>query len=260
MGKTGKTKNEDKISKTLINTNVYISFADFILIISPSPFILFPSTITNSISVMLLPAVAESDANGDKKKISQTASLTVGTSLAMGILCVGLFLVYGNDLGNIVFKSQMAGTYITILAWICPFMYISTTVGSILNGMGKTTTTFIQHLIGLSIRLIFVVFLVPRLGILAYLWGTLASELMVTLLHLLSLKKIINVEFYANKELLLPIFFIFLSIGVSRSAQFLIKNIFPVPPLILLLISCGILCLTYIGFLYLFEFKKFFKS
>lgn len=219
------------------------------------PFILFPSAITNSIAVMLLPAMAEAQSAKNDKKINQTATMTIGFSLAMGILCTGLFLEFGRSLGTVVFKNEMAGVYIQILAWICPFMYITTTVGSMLNGLGKTTSTFVHNLIGLFIRIIFVVLLIPRLGILAYLWGMLASELLIMILHLFTMRRVSTIRFQSGKDLILPVLFLALSIGVSRCVRSLAGACLTASAPVLLLIGGLAFCITYCGFYYAFRLK-----
>ena len=52
----------------------------------------------------------------------------------------------------------------------------------ILNGLGKTGTTFAYSMISLFVRLLFVFFAIPRFGINGYLYGLLASQLVQTLL------------------------------------------------------------------------------
>ena len=59
------------------------------------PFILFPSAITNSLAVVLLPAVSEAQAQNQPDKIEHTISMALRYSLYMGILCVGLFTRFG---------------------------------------------------------------------------------------------------------------------------------------------------------------------
>ena len=53
------------------------------------PFVLFPSAITNSLAVVLLPAVSEAQAQNQPDKIERTISMALRYSLYMGILCVG---------------------------------------------------------------------------------------------------------------------------------------------------------------------------
>ena len=61
-------------------------------------------------------------------------------------------------------------------------MYIASTLGSILNGLGKTAQTFLFSVISLLLRLLFVFVAIPLYGIKGYLWGMLASQMLQTLL------------------------------------------------------------------------------
>ena len=74
-----------------------------------------------------------------------------------------------------------------------PALYLSTTLTSILNGLGNTTLSFIQNTIGLVIRILFVLFVIPIYGIQGYLWGLLVSELAISGLSLFFLRKYIDI-------------------------------------------------------------------
>lgn len=155
------------------------------------PFILFPSALTNSVAVMLLPTIAEEQASNRIKEIKLTIKKTTKYCILLGVLFTVFFLLFGKMLGMLVFKSILAGKFMIILAWICPFLYLNTTLGSILNGLGKTSRTFIHNILGLGIRILFVLFLIPEFGILGYLWGLLASELSITFLDIWALNRYI---------------------------------------------------------------------
>ncbi|PXV95994.1 stage V sporulation protein B [Lachnotalea glycerini] len=157
------------------------------------PLILFPSTFTNSLSVMLLPDVAEAQASSNMNRIRHTSKVTIQYCLILGILCTGIFLSFGYDIGNIIFNNNLSGEFIITLAWICPFLYLSTTLNSILHGLGKTTTTFIHSLLSILIRILFIVLCVPRFGIQGYLWGLLIGQLVMTLLNYIVLNKYIPI-------------------------------------------------------------------
>ena len=137
-------------------------------------------------------------------------------SLYMGILCTGIFILFGSALGNSVFHDPTAGRFIRILAWLCPFLYLSTTTGSILNGLGRTRTTFLHNTAALILRICFVLFGIPRFGILAYLWGMLASELFLSLLHLYALFRQIPFFWNAWEMIGKPAFFLLLSVGIHH--------------------------------------------
>ncbi|MCI6676337.1 MAG: oligosaccharide flippase family protein [Clostridiales bacterium] len=175
------------------------------------PFIFFPSTLTNSVAVMLLPAVSKAQSNDQTSTIHHATHFSIRFCLWLGILCTGIFLLFGNDMGNFIFHSELAGTYIKILGWLCPFLYLTTTLASILNGTGYTTVVFFQNMIAVTIRLAFVVFLIPRFGITAYLWGMLLSELLLALLHLSTLNHHSAISFSCFSSIFIPTIFTALS-------------------------------------------------
>ena len=181
------------------------------------PFIFFPSAITNSMAVLLLPTVAQAQSAGNKERISNTISMAMRYSLYLGILCIGVFSIYGNALGTSVFHDPNAGAYISTLAWLCPFMYLATTMGSILNGMGRTSTTFSQNIIAMVLRLAFVVLGIPRFGIRACLWGILASEILLASMNLHSLSRLATVKWEPWDMIVKPALVLILSVGICRT-------------------------------------------
>lgn len=140
------------------------------------PMVLFPSVLTNSVSVMLLPAIAEAQEKKEHGYILTLIKRTCFYSLLLGFGCTMMFLFLGRWMGSFLFGNELAGTFIVILGWICPFLYLSTTLHSILNGLGKTTSTFFLNIIGLGIRIGFVLYVIPAAGIKGYLWGLLLSQ------------------------------------------------------------------------------------
>ncbi len=146
------------------------------------PLILFPSAITNSISVLLLPIVSEADANGNTGAVKRAIVTSIRCCLLLGFGCTALFLLLGRPAGRLLFHSELAGSFILTLSFICPFMYIASTLGSILNGLGKTAQTFLYSVVSLLLRLLFVFIAIPHYGIKGYLWGMLTSQMLQTLL------------------------------------------------------------------------------
>lgn len=153
------------------------------------PFLMFPSAITNSISAMLLPFVADANAAHQKKRLQKTVRKALFLSGGIGVFFFIIFLLFGKGIGLLVFDNATAGDYLLILSWICPFLYMNSTLGSTMNGLGLTTLLFVQNSICLSLRILSVLFLVPRFGMQGYLWGLLFSTILQTLLHSFSVQK-----------------------------------------------------------------------
>ena len=180
------------------------------------PFVLFPSALVNSLAVVLLPVTARHQSAGNDSGIADGISMSFRYSLYLGIFCIGIFTVFGEALGLQIFKSQDAGSFIQILAWLCPFLYLATSSGSILNGLGKTKLTFFHHLISLLVRIAFVWFGIPEFGIRAYLWGMLASEIFLALLHVLALRRIVPCDWNAWILIGKPVFCLLCALWIFR--------------------------------------------
>ncbi len=180
------------------------------------PFVLFPSALVNSLAVVLLPVTARHQSAGNDSGIADGISMSFRYSLYLGIFCIGIFTVFGEALGLQIFKSQDAGSFIQILAWLCPFLYLATSSGSILNGLGKTKLTFFHHLISLLVRIAFVWFGIPEFGIRACLWGMLASEIFLALLHVLALRRIVPCNWNAWILIGKPVFCLLCALWIFR--------------------------------------------
>ena len=153
------------------------------------PLIFFPNALTGSMSVLLLPMVSEADAKGNKAAIRRTLGKTLYSCLILGCLCTLGFLCFGRPIGRLLFKSSLAGDFICVLSLICPFMYLGTTLSSILNGLNNAVSVFFISVASLLIRLLFVFFLLPHFGIYSYIAGLLFSQMFTTGCYLLLLRR-----------------------------------------------------------------------
>lgn len=153
------------------------------------PLILFPGAITNSICVLLLPIVSEADAADNVRTIKKAVHKSIRYGFLLGILFTGAFLVLGKFLGQFLYQSSLAGNFIIVLSFLCPLMYIASTLNSILNGLGKTGLTFLFSMLSLFVRLGFVFVGIPLWGIHGYLWGLLASQAVQTILCMFAVRK-----------------------------------------------------------------------
>ena len=145
------------------------------------PCILFPSAITNSVSTMLLPTVAEVQALNDKREMSSIIQKAVYCCIFLGSACCVFLLAFGGWIGTFLFHSTLAGKYITAMSWLCPFLYTNNTLISIINGIGKTALSFLINSVSLGIRIASVFLFIPVYGIFGYLWGLLASQIFIFL-------------------------------------------------------------------------------
>jgi stage V sporulation protein B len=162
------------------------------------PLILVPSTLTNSLSVLLLPYISEADSLNRTNRIISAFRKCVFGCLALGVACGIFFYATGNLIGTLLFHSEKAGVLIRALSFLCPFLYLGNVLTSILHGLGKAGSAFAIQLLTLSIRLLFVFFSIPLLGIRGYLLGLFFSQLVFCFLIFIALREYL----YYNKNVL----------------------------------------------------------
>lgn len=158
------------------------------------PFIFFPNALTGSVAVMLLPIISENYALGRMEAVKNAALRTVKYCGLMGVCCMACFVLLGRWAGGTLFHSPLAGHFIATLGFIAPFLYLDTTLSSILQGLGLAGHIFVMNVVCLLIRLGFVFLAVPRFGITGYLWGLLVSQLTLGLLYLGCLYRFLKKE------------------------------------------------------------------
>lgn len=148
------------------------------------PLIFFPNALTGSVAVLLLPIISENNALGNKEAVNKAVLRTIKYCGLLGLICMSVFGLLGNYIGIFLFDSELAGHFITTLGFICPFIYLDTTLSSILQGLGKAGSIFTMNVVSLLLRLAFVFLAIPGFGITGYLWGLLASQLLQSILYL----------------------------------------------------------------------------
>lgn len=197
-------------------------------------FLMFPGTLTNSLSVLLLPAVSEAQAQKNKKGLEKSVSISVKYSVLLGIFSGFFFFFFGKELGIVVFSEEKAGVYLACLSFLCPFLYLSTTLSSILNGLGHMNLTFLSSVLGLGLRVILFCFFIPRWSLYGYFVSFLASQLFMTFFELIVLRRSLAFPFHAVNTILKPcILLLFLASFFFRTYEFLAVQI-DMPRLVLL--------------------------
>ena len=109
--------------------------------------ILFPCVLTNSLSVLLLPAISEARGRSNENQIRRTTQKAIRLGLLLGFAFTILFLLTGDMIGNKLFHNALAGHFICRLAWLCPLMYITSLLNSILHGLGRPKQVLFVNLL-----------------------------------------------------------------------------------------------------------------
>lgn len=222
------------------------------------PFIMFPGTLTNSLSVLLLPAIAQSEGRARYDSVRRTTNMAIRYSILLGVLTCSLFLNFGIEIGIFVFHSQNAGKLLTALAFLCPFLYVTTTLTSVINGIGKTGITFLHNVIGLCVRILFLVFITPREGIYGYLLGLLISQILTCILNAVYLAHTRGVTYQLMNQFVWPMIYSVCLLYLAKIAGSRLAQNFGQPILAFtFLIPAALLILLYLHFFRLVDWKDF---
>ncbi len=144
------------------------------------PVLLFPCVLTNSVCVMLLPDISEAQSQNNAAHIRNTTKRAMFYGAVFGLLFTFIFRFGGDFIGNEVFGSELATHYILRLCWLCPFMYVTSLLSSILHGLGRPKSVLVTNILAGGIRIFMIVFAVPIYGIDAYLWSMLVAQIFTT--------------------------------------------------------------------------------
>lgn len=74
-----------------------------------------------------------------------------------------------------------------MMGFLCPFIYLSTTLSSVMNGIGYATQNLIYNILGISARILCIIFFVPHFGIHAYIYGMFCGYLLHNILTITKL-------------------------------------------------------------------------
>ncbi len=152
------------------------------------PFLFFPSTITNSLSSMLLPAVSFAKAQNNSKKIRNALVASFSFCFALGVATTIFYMLFGNWLCVFAFDSSISGIILRKMCILCPLIYISGNMSAILNGLGLAFHNLIFNIASISIRILFTVTLVPTNGIIAYIAGITVSYLVLDIAMIITFR------------------------------------------------------------------------
>jgi stage V sporulation protein B len=149
-----------------------------------APLLFFPSMVTMSISMVLVPAISEAVATHNKRSLTKTISKSIQLTTFIGIGASALFLSLGNEIAMACYNLKEVGYLLRLLAIICPFIYLQNIFTGMLNGLGLQKLTFKGNIFASALCIILTVTLIPRFGVAGYMLAILAQSVFATLYDL----------------------------------------------------------------------------
>lgn len=142
------------------------------------PIITFPTVLTDSYSMLLIPEFSTYVAQKNYKAIHYISNKIFKFTCAFSVCVSSIFLIFANDLGLAIYNNLETGFYFKVISPLVFFMYMDHIIDCILKGLNKQFGVMCCNILDLSITTCFIYFLLPVLGINGYIASILFSELL----------------------------------------------------------------------------------
>jgi len=183
------------------------------------PIILYPSAMLSSFAGLLIPELAEAEERNDGYRIKYIAENAMRMAMLFSIGCAGVMCFYSGDLGRLVYSSEEAGKYISVLAPLIPVMYMDTTVDAMLKGLGEQLYSMRVNITDAFLSVVLVWLLVPKMGIMGYVVTVIICEIINAGMSLIRLTKRSGLRVRIVKWCILPALSILGASAVVHAAE-----------------------------------------
>jgi len=221
--------------------SIYGEFSGMVM-----PLIAFPSIITGALSSNLLPLVAGAKAGGNYRLIHLSIHRSLRLTFLISFLFTAILGSLGLMIGDLLYPGTQAGSLLQLLAFFCPFFYLQSTLGGLLNGSGLQNQVFLYQLLASGLRIFILLTFGPHYGFSAFLLGMLTSLVLSSILSLWKILSTYHMKLSLLKGLGLPLLsglatFLLLR-WAAHSPAFHLQSSLPA-----LLLACFTGCLIYLS-------------
>ncbi len=140
------------------------------------PLLFFPSCLLASAAEVIVPALTESQVQGDAEGIKNTAGKLLRMSLRYSLAVSAVLFFCADLLCGTIYHNREAARYLRILAPLVPVMYLDMAVDGCLKGLGQQVWSMGINVAESVAGLVLLWLLLPRCGLAAYLGVLWISE------------------------------------------------------------------------------------
>lgn len=166
-----------------------------------------PLSINVAFSTALVPAISAAKARKDKKEITEKTSFSLLISMLIGLPCTIGMCIFAGPILKLLFPNASDGTVILqISALTILFTILDQTINGALQGYGKLKIPTISLGIGVIIKLILNLILIPipQIGVNGAAWASVACHAVAFTIAITSLMKNIKLELTFSKFVVKP--------------------------------------------------------
>jgi stage V sporulation protein B len=162
------------------------------------PILMFPAAILFSLAELLIPELARCAATDSRRRIDYLAKRSLRIAMLYGCFCAGLLFLLAQPLCVSLYQSSEAGNYLRLYAFLAPMLYCDAITDAMIKGLGQQRVSVRYNILTSTMDVIFLFLLLPRYGMMGYLFSFFVTHLLNFVLSLRRLIKIttLRIPFY----------------------------------------------------------------
>lgn len=169
------------------------------------PLLFFPASFLTALSSLLVPEVTDTSSRADWKSTRSIVGRALEITITLSVMISGVFFIYGDLLGQLLFNSETVSMMLRVLAPITPFMYMDTIADGLLKGLDRQGKALRNNTIDSILRILLITFAVPTFGIYGFLGVMVFSNVLVASLNMGTLLKACRLGFEWKDWVLRPL-------------------------------------------------------
>lgn len=171
------------------------------------PIIFLPYIVTSALVVNIIPNLSEELALKRYKMIKNDILLSLRITLLISIPLTFVYIFFSKPIAMFFYEDKIVGIYLGILGYSTIFLSLQHVLSGILHGLGKQVIATVNYLIGMLIQILCTYFLVgnPIFGIKGFFLGFISATIIISLLHYISIIKIMKIDFNTIDYIIKPI-------------------------------------------------------
>lgn len=170
-----------------------------------SPLVFFPSMLPMSLATALVPAIAGAVAAKQYKVANRQISQSIRLTIIMGLIFTSFFASCSSELAELVYPGNDVGPILRLLSLTGVFLYLQHTMLGILNGLSRESAILVNTLTGSILRIAGIWFLMPILGVEAYIYAVIAGSVITIAFNFREISKITGISIDAGQWIIKPV-------------------------------------------------------
>ena len=159
---------------------------------------MFPAVLLYAISDLIVPELAECQAQGRPNRLSYIINRVINLGLISSIGVMSIFFRFSAELGSAVYNNSEAGYYLKILAPLIPVMYMDSIVDGMLKGIGQQVPSMAYNIFESLIGVTLIYLLLPKFAIVGYIFTLFLTRTLNFGLSLNRLRKFVSLKITAG--------------------------------------------------------------